>query len=72
MPFARYRSVETQARYFNGTWYVVRYDMYPHTNFSRTPQTMQGHCYLTGARQGFTDDAGFTWNRYERRDTNPR
>ena len=69
MPFARYRSTETQVRYFNGAWYLVRYEMYPHTDFSRTPRTMQGHCYLTGVGQGCTPHSGFAYFRYPRKDT---
>lgn len=71
--FARYRSTETQARYLNGTWYVVRYDMYPHTTYAGHGMvTRQGHCYWAGARQGFTQDGGFAWRSWERRDTDPR
>ena len=30
--FARYDSRELQATHYNGAWYVVRRDLYPHTS----------------------------------------
>jgi len=34
MRFAQYDSREIKTQYFNGAWYVVRRDMYPHTTYS--------------------------------------
>jgi hypothetical protein len=70
--FAIYRDREVIARYFNGTGYVVRHEMYPHTHYiDGRMVTRQGHARLVGARQGLTDDAGFTYRRYRLPDTDP-
>ena len=72
MRFAQYDSREIKTQYFNGAWYVVRRDMYPHTTFTPAytyPVTRQGMSYSVGIRQGTSDSAGFTWARYERPDT---
>jgi hypothetical protein len=71
--FARYDSREIQAKHYNGAWYVVRRDMYPHTTSDISVHgsvmvTRQGEAALVGIRQGETDDGGFTWRRYERPD----
>ena len=66
--FARYDSRELQATHYNGAWYVVRRDLYPHT--SGVPWvTRQGEEVLVGIRQGeTTEDSGFTFRRYRRPD----
>ena len=71
--FARYDSREVQIRHYNGTWFIVRRDLYPHTTYDTTPHgsvmvTRQGECAWVGARQGETQDSGFTFRRYERPD----
>ena len=71
--FARYDSREIKATHYNGAWYVVRRDMYPHTTFDATVHgsvmvTRQGEAVLVGMRQGETEDSGFTYRRYERPD----
>ena len=68
MKFAIYGEREIRTRYFNGVGYVVRHQMYPHTDFSRVPRTLQGHSLYVGARRG--DD--LTVKRYTRPDTTPR
>jgi hypothetical protein len=70
--FARYASTETQARYFNGAWYITRREMFPHTRWTADGRmvTKQGHAVLVGIRQGEgNDDHGFTCHRYNRPDT---
>lgn len=73
MKFAVYRETETQAKFFNGAWYVVRHDMYPHTLgwAGGYANTVQGHSMLVGIRQGFTDEAGFTVRKYTLPDSMP-
>ena len=68
--FARHDSRETQIRYFNGAWYIVRRDLYPHTTYDTSAHgavmvTRQGECAWVGARQGDTSDSGFTFRRWE-------
>jgi hypothetical protein len=65
--FARYDSREIRVTHFNGMWYVVRRDMYPHTSGSPWV-TRQGESILVGIRQGETEDSGFTFRRYVRPD----
>jgi hypothetical protein len=68
--FARYGSREMQVTHYNGTWFIVRRDLYPHTTYDTTDHgsvmvTRQGECAWVGARQGDTRDSGFTFRRYE-------
>jgi hypothetical protein len=70
--YAVYGTRETAVTYYNGTGYVVRHDMYPHTTYTaQGPVTRQGHAVNVGARQGLTDSAGFAVRRYTRPDTEP-
>ena len=73
MKFAKYAEREIRVMYFNGTGYVVRHEMYPHTTFTDNRQvTKQGHSFVVGARQGTSlDNAGFAYRRYRRPDTEP-
>lgn len=70
---AEYKSRETEVRYFNGAWYIVRHEMRASTH--ATPGraglvTRQGRAVLVGIRQGEgNDDHGFTCRRYSLPDT---
>lgn len=72
--FAQHSSREIRTQYFNGAWYVVRKDMYPHTthdpsNLVTHQVTRQGSCTWVGIRQGTTATAGYAVRRYEHPDT---